>query len=156
MQTAISNELSLVEWYGRGSHENYADRKTSARIGIYQSKVEDLYFPYIRPQENGYRTDVRWVAFTNSKGKGFKIQGSSALCINASFYSKEQYSNEEQVDYKHTFDMKKEEIIYLNVDYKQMGVGGDNSWGAKVHEEYQVLPHEYNYSFILSAIESQD
>jgi len=156
MQTAISTDLNNVEWYGRGPHENYADRKTSARIGVYQSKVEDLYFPYIRPQENGYRTDVRWAAFTNSEGKGFIIQGSPEICFNASYYSKEQYSNEQQVVYKHTYDMKKEDKIYLNVDYKQMGVGGDNSWGAQVHEEYRILPHEYNYSFILRAFESQD
>jgi len=152
MLTEISEDMNKVEWYGRGPHENYADRKTSARIGTYRSIVEDLYFPYIRPQENGYRTDIRWISFTNENGKGIKIEGLPFICFNASFYGPDQYSHSQQVDYKHTIDMTKEDRIYLNVDHKQMGVGGDNSWGAEVHTEYRVLPHEYQYGFVISKL----
>jgi len=152
MQTVISNDMENVEWYGRGPHESYADRETSARIGVYSSKVNDLYFPYIRPQENGYRTDTRYVAFTNAEGEGFIVQGFPEFCFNASHYSRAQYCNEEQVVYQHPFDLVDEDRIYLNIDHKQMGIGGDNSWGAEVHPEYRILPREYFYKFSISPL----
>jgi len=149
MQGVVSPELDQVNWYGRGPHENYSDRKNSAAIAEYVSTVEDLHFPYIRPQENGYRTDVRSLAMFNREGKGFRIIGLPSFCFNAQFYSKNQYCNEEKPCQKHSIDMKKEDRIYLNVDHKQMGVGGDNSWGAQPHEQYRVLPHAYYYEFII-------
>jgi len=152
MQTRISGELSTAEWYGRGPHESYADRKTSARIGKHEMPVNELYFPYIRPQENAYRTDTRWVRFTRKDGFGLSVEGDDPLCFNAQYYGKEQYSNAEKVELKHSFDMKMEKDISLNIDHAQMGVGGDNSWGAMVHEAYRILPHEYYYSFTLSPV----
>jgi len=150
MQTAISPDLNQVNWYGRGPHENYSDRKTSARIGLYSYPVQDLHFDYIRPQENGYRTDVRYAAFVNEKGKGFRISGTPSLCIGAQYYSKSQYCSAAWPCYNHPYDLEKENNISLNIDHKQMGVGGDNSWGAEAHKEYRILPHEYYWSFILS------
>ncbi len=152
MQTRVSGDLSGVEWYGRGPHESYSDRKTSARLGSYEMPVNELYFPYIRPQENGYRTDTRWVSFLREDGTGLRIEGENPICFNAQYYGKGQYSNGEKVELKHTYDMLKESEISLNIDHKQMGVGGDNSWGAMVHEEYRILPHEYYYSFTLSPV----
>jgi len=152
MQTIISENLKNVEWYGRGPHENYSDRKTSASIGIYMSTVEDLHYNYIRPQENGYRTDTRYASFTNNDSIGFSVSGLEMFCFNAQYFAKEQYSNDVEVVYNHTKDLENEGRIYLNIDHKQMGVGGDNSWGARVHEEYRVLPHEYYYSFIISPV----
>lgn len=152
MQCKLSADLSQAEWYGRGPHENYADRKSSARMGLYTMPVSELYFPYIRPQENGYRTDTRWLSMVRKDGTGMKIEGDSPLCFSAQYFSKEQYSNGETLELKHTYDMVKEAQISLNIDHKQMGVGGDNSWGAEVHEEYRVLPHEYYYSFTISPV----
>ncbi len=152
MQTKISKGLQHVNWYGRGPHENYSDRRTSARIGVWSLSVDELFFPYIRPQENGYRTDTRWATFTNDSGKGIRIEGDSPLSFGAQYYAKNQYSNGESLELKHTYDMEKEAHIFLNIDHKQMGVGGDNSWGARVHEEYRVHPHEYYYGFTISPV----
>ncbi len=152
MQTKVPGKLAYAEWYGRGPHENYIDRKTSARFGVWSSEVEELHHAYIRPQENAYRTDTRWVSFTDESGTGFLIQGDTPLCFNAQYYSRDQYCNEPRKDFKHTYDLVKEENITLNIDHKQMGVGGDNSWGARTHEEYRVLPHEYYYSFTIRPV----
>ena len=152
MQTLISGTLENVEWYGRGPHENYSDRKSSARMGVYTSAVKELYFPYIRPQEGGYRTDTRWIRFTNKDGKGMLITGDSPLSFNAKYFGRQQFCNSEELVLNHTFDLKKEEHITLNIDHKQMGVGGDNSWGAEVHQEYRVQAHEYFYGFTISPL----
>jgi beta-galactosidase len=112
--------------------------------------VEDLHYNYIRPQENGYRTDTRWVSFQDLNGEGCIITGISPISFNAQYFGKEQYSNEKKVVYMHPPDLEKEDVIHLNIDHKQMGVGGDNSWGARVHEEYRVMPHEYYFSFIIA------
>jgi len=149
MQAIVSSQLEQVSWYGRGPHENYSDRKSSAAIGKYTSGIADLHFPYIRPQETGYRTDIRSLAIYNKEGKGFQISGLPVFCFNAQYYSKDQYCNEEKPCQHHSCDLKKEDLIYLNIDHKQMGVGGDNSWGARAHEQYRVLPHAYYYEFII-------
>jgi len=153
MQTKVSEALSQVEWYGRGPHENYADRKTSARMGRYTANVARLWFPYIRPQESGYRTDTRWLSLTDASGRGMKISGDSPFCFNAQYYSKEQYSNSPEKKLTHPVDLEKEDRISLNIDHRQMGLGGDNSWGARVHEAYRVLPREYEYSFSIIPIQ---
>jgi len=152
MQTAISPDLNQVNWYGRGPHENYSDRKTSALVGNYSSLVENLHFAYIRPQENGYRTDVRKLKIFTKDGEGFEIIGLPVFSFNAQFYAKKQYCNKAKPCQKHSVDLVKEDRIYLNIDHKQMGVGGDNSWGAQPHEEYRVLPHAYYYDFIIRPV----
>ncbi|WP_372772797.1 glycoside hydrolase family 2 TIM barrel-domain containing protein [Mangrovibacterium sp.] len=149
-ELVIDASLKNVEWYGRGPWENYVDRKSSAFVGIYENTVDGLYFPYIRPQENGYRTDVRWVKFQNDK-VGMTITGDDVLCFGAQYYKKSDYNNEvDKKDYmQHQFDLKKRGEIYLNIDYGMMGVGGDNSWGDEPHLIYQLLPHEYSYGYTI-------
>ncbi|MBE9492500.1 MAG: DUF4981 domain-containing protein, partial [Bacteroidetes bacterium] len=144
-----------MEWYGRGPHENYIDRKTSAFIGLYESKVKDMYHPYIRPQENGNLTDVRWIALTDKKGTGLLIIGKPILSISALFYSIDE------LDYtvsgnKHTTDLKPGKKTFLNIDMKQMGVGGNNSWGAKPLEKYMIQANNYAYSFTLSPLSPKE
>ena len=151
MQTIISSEIDNVNWYGRGPHENYADRKTSARIGQYESTVSQMGFDYIRPQENGYRTDTRSLSLSNENGMGMQIIGQDVFCFNTQQYNRNQYEKSGNL---HPTDLKEEEHHYLNIDHKQMGVGGDNSWGAEIHEEYKVLPHEYYYSFIVRPLKN--
>ncbi len=153
-QLVINANLENVQWYGRGPWENYTDRKTSAFVGIYNNTVDGLYFPYIRPQENGYRTDVRWVKFQNEK-VGITITGDDVLCFGAQYYKKSDYCNEadKKKNLQHQFDLKKRDEIYLNIDYGMMGVGGDNSWGDEPHLIYQLLPHEYYYNYTIKAFE---
>tara|TARA_R110002049_G_scaffold263116_1_gene439265 strand:- start:28862 stop:32008 length:3147 start_codon:yes stop_codon:yes gene_type:complete len=143
----LDDEFNAVKWFGRGPFENYQDRNTSALIGQYESSVSDLYFAYIRPQENGYRTDTRWVSFVNKNGKGIKFEGNPTL----SFSAHHQYNNDfdagETKQQRHTTDILKRDLVNINVDYKQMGVGGDNSWGRMAHEQYQIQPKNLSYTY---------
>lgn len=145
----IKNEYQNVEYFGRGPQENYNDRNTAAFVGDYKAKVKDLYFPYIRPQENGYRTDVRWITFKNDAGKGLKIEGLQLL----GFSTHHQYNNDfdagEVKQQRHTTDIKQRDFVNINIDYKQTGVGGDNSWSPKglAHKEFRVLPGDLKYSY---------
>lgn len=149
-ELVINASLENVEWYGRGPWENYADRKSSAFVGIYENTVDGLYFPYMRPQENGYRTDVRWVKFQNNK-VGMTITGENVLCFGAQFYKKSDYNigANKKDNMQHPFDLKKRDEIYLNIDYGMMGIGGDNSWGEEPHLIYQLLPYEYYYNYTI-------
>ncbi|WKN32485.1 glycoside hydrolase family 2 TIM barrel-domain containing protein [Porifericola rhodea] len=152
-QMKVDGSLSQARWYGRGPHENYSDRKTSALVGKYAMAVEELYFPYIRPQENGYRTDVRWLELTDAQGRGLRFSGAPLFCFNAHYYDRQDFSNEATRQYLHTTDIKKYEDIWLNIDYGQRGVGGDNSWGAHPHTEYKIIPREYYLTYSIQAID---
>lgn len=148
----IKNEYQAVKWLGRGPHESYQDRYTSALVGLYEASVSDLYFPYIRPQENGNRTDVRWVSFTNEDGNGIEISGTELLNFSAYHQYNSDFDAGESKQQRHTTDIKQRDIINVNIDYKQMGVGGDNSWGNMAHKQYQISPQNLNYSYIIRPI----
>jgi beta-galactosidase len=144
-------EFENIIWYGRGPHENYWDRKTGSPVGVYSGKVMDLYHPYIRPQENGNRTDVRWIALINDKGIGLLAVGRPLLSISAHHFIDEDFDPGLEKGQRHTYHLKKRDLVTLKLDYKQMGVGGDTSWGdrARPHPEYRLPVKEYSYSFRL-------
>jgi beta-galactosidase len=165
MQMQLPVEFVNLKWYGRGPHENYIDRKTSADVGIYESTVDDQYVPYIRPQENGYKTDTRWLTLTNDSGTGLLVSGNSLICfaalrnIHDDFESPgklSQYRKDAKSANTHTIDIKPRDLINLNVDFGQMGLGGDNSWGAEIHPQYRLLNKRYEYSFRLRPITRED
>ncbi len=149
----LPSTYNQIEWYGRGPHENYCDRKSSAFLGRYKSQVEDLYHPYIRPQENGQRTDVNWLSCTDPNQKGWLFEGLSKMEFNAQRYTLEDFdfSLGEQ-PFKHTFDLKLHPNITLHLDDKQMGVGGDDSWGAHTHDVYKVWYHKNSFSVLIQAL----
>jgi beta-galactosidase len=151
MRMQIPGEFGTARWFGRGPHENYSDRKTSAFVGHYEKTVDDLYFPYTSPQENGNRTDTRWVSFTDGAGAGIMATGMPLLSWSALYYTQEVLSQEERGD-KHTYDLPKSKEVNVNLDYRQMGLGGDNSWGARPHEQYLLQPGDYHYRFRLSPL----
>ena len=151
MQMEIPKEFNSMEWYGRGPHENYWDRNTSAAVDVYSGLVEDLDFDYIRPQENGNKTDVRWLTFQNKKGMGLLIVGMPTLSVSAWPYTQLQLENA-----NHPYEINNSTGITVNIDYKQMGVGGDNSWGAKTHEKYTLPAKEYEYKFRLRPFSDSD
>ena len=155
---ALPAEFDNITWYGRGPHESYWDRKTSAAVGVYNGKVLDQYHPYIRPQENGNKTDVRWVALTNDNGLGLIAVGMPLLNVSASHFPIENFENGPEKEQHHPFDLKRHDFVILNLDYKQMGVGGDTSWGdrARPHPEYTLFAQEYTYSFRLRPISQKD
>jgi beta-galactosidase len=161
MQMQLPEEYRNLTWYGRGPHENYSDRKTSADVGLYESTVDDQYVPYIRPQENGYKTDTRWLTLTDDNGSGLLVSGNPLICFAAlknlhdDFESPgklSQYRKDAKSANTHTNDVRPRELINLNVDLGQMGVGGDNSWGAEIHPQYRLLDTRYEYSFRLKPI----
>ncbi len=142
MQMEMPKDFNQMKWYGRGPHETYWDRKTSGVVDVYSGLVEELDFEYIRPQENGNKTDVRWMTLQNSDGVGLLFSGMPLLSVSAWPYT--QYDLENA---NHPFEIPNRNTITVNLDYKQMGVGGDNSWGAKTHEKYTLPANEYKYSF---------
>ncbi|HNR42153.1 MAG TPA: glycoside hydrolase family 2 TIM barrel-domain containing protein, partial [Bacteroidales bacterium] len=165
MQMRIPEIYSNLRWFGRGPHENYCDRKTSAFTGLYESSVDDQYVPYIRPQENGYRTDTRWLTLTDEDGNGLLVSGLPMICfaalrnIHDDFESPgrlSQYRRDAKTANTHTNDVNPRDFINLNVDYGQMGVGGDDSWGAEIHPKYRLMDRKYEYSFRMRPVKSGD
>ncbi|MEE8192456.1 MAG: glycoside hydrolase family 2 TIM barrel-domain containing protein [Gemmatimonadales bacterium] len=142
-------EFDHVEWFGRGWHESYWDRKTGAPVGVYRGTVMELYHPYIRPQENGNRTDVRWVALTNDVGVGFLAVGMPTVDFSAFHFLNGDFDEGPRKRGRHTYDLERRDLTTLNLDYRQMGVGGDNSWGARPHEQYTLPVREYSFGYRL-------
>ena len=166
MNLQLAREYENMEWLGRGPQENYCDRNTGALVGLYNGKVKDQYWAYIRPQENGNKTDVRWVAFTNNEGNGLLSIGSPLLSVSAHHNLMEDFESPvrtvgrvyegKEVVNRHTTDVKERNLVSVNLDYKQMGVGGDNSWGARTHKQYLLTDKEYSYSFRLKLVKKGD
>ena len=167
MNFQIPEIYNNVSWYGRGPHENYIDRKDSAFIGIYESLVSDLAFDYSRPQENGYRTETKWLKLTDENGIGLKIYGLPNISFSAHNNTIEDFddgirennpgeelSSRTRIVKKQRkpIDIPKRDFISLNIDLKQMGVGGDNSWGARPLLKYLIQPGNFKYSFIIKPI----
>ena len=117
-------EFHNLSWYGRGPHESYQDRKTGAAIGVYSGTVWEQYHPYVRPHENGNKTDVRWIALTNDEGIGLMAVGMPLLSASAHQFLPQvlKYIPDSQ---RHGNEIKPGDLIRLNIDYQQMGVGGD-------------------------------
>jgi beta-galactosidase len=162
MNLIMPRRFDQMAWLGRGPHESYWDRKTSAFVGLYEGSVADQYWAYLRPQENGNKTDVRWLAITDSNGNGLFFGGMPLLEVSAHHNLQEDFESVERsfnnqpgetpALNRHTTDVKPRDLTSVNVDYKQMGVGGDNSWGAWTHDQYRLTEKEYRYSFRMKAI----
>lgn len=148
----INNEFDNVQWFGRGPFENYQDRKTAALVGNYKASVLDLYFPYIRPQENGYKTENRWVKFTNKNGEGILITAPKHFGFSAHHQYNSDFDEGEQKNQRHTTDIIKRDFVNINIDAVQMGVGGDNSWGSLPHKKYQIEANKMNFSYVIAPI----
>lgn len=145
-QGKIARSLENIEYYGRGPLENYIDRRFGFHTGIYSQNIFDFMEPYVKPQENGNRTDVRWCHLKDSKKQGLLVLADSLLSINAWPYSEEDLHNS-----THTYQLIDNNKITLNIDLIQMGVGGNNTWtevGAPI-EQYRVPSGNYNYTFYL-------
>ncbi len=146
----LNRSFDTMEWFGRGPHENYSDRYTSAFVGLYKGSVWDQYFPYDRPQENGNKIDVRWMSLKDLDSCGLSVQGHPFISTSAYLFPTEDLS---EVDLKkhqrHISDIVDKEMISWNIDFKQMGLGGDTSWGAYPHEQYLIPAKKYEFSFTI-------
>ncbi len=145
-------ETDNVSYYGRGPLENYSDRKFSSFIGKYQYKVSEQSIPYVRPQEFGNRTDVRWLTLTNQKGEGIRVDGLQPLNFSALNYRPEDLDPGFTKKPQHPKDVFKRFDITLAVDLAQCGLGGDNSWGALPHPAYRLTDKKYKYGFVISPV----
>lgn len=159
----VGNEFRLpgmfdqMDWYGRGPHESYWDRKSSAFLGWYESTVGQQYHPYVRAQETGNKTDVQWVRLTDKDGFGLMVSGYPDLYINAQQFDTDLLNHQPQRERNnHGGRISPEEVISLHVDYRQIGLGGDNSWGARTHAAYSLPAREYRYVYMLSPVSKTD
>lgn len=155
----IGNDLQLnkqyrnIEWYGRGPGESYWDRKSASLVGVYKQTVNEQYFPYARPQESGNKSDLRWVNFTNDKGKGLRVTASDSLLNVAALpYSMNDLDPEANKKQYHSGELTARDEIYLHIDLQQIGVQGMDSWGAWPLKEYRLPFANYEYSYWISPI----
>ena len=162
MYMTVDDNFTEVEWYGRGPHESYWDRKTSARAGIYNGEVSKEFHRYPRPQETGNKSDVRWMSISSDNTK-LIVESFDENYLNCSLWP---FSMEEldfvaakdggisasglvPVTARHGADITIGKTVQWNIDHLQMGVGGDTSWGRLVHDEYTIPPGDYSYGFII-------
>ncbi len=151
MVLVLDNQYHNTEYYGRGPLENYIDRKSASFVGLYKSKVDDFYVPYIRPQENGNRTDVRYATFTNEIGSGLNFVSDSApFSFSAHHNPMSDFdSGMTKKSQRHTTDIQPKNAVYLHIDYGQTGVGGDDSWSMNglANDAYKLDVSNASYSF---------
>jgi beta-galactosidase len=146
----LPTDFVNIEWYGRGPWENYWDRKTAAFVGDYSGAIADQYYPYIRPQESGNKTDVRWAKLTREDGSGITIMSTDTLLnIEALPYSPAQLFPGMEKDQTHSEELVPDKYIHLDVDLQQTGVGGINSWGEWPLEKYRLPYKSYSYSYLI-------
>jgi beta-galactosidase len=147
MQLGMPREMDHVTWFGRGPHESYWDRKTSAAVGLYQMRVRGLHYAYGRPQENGNRADVRWVSLTDGDGHGLLAAGEPLVDFSAWHYSQDELERA-----KHDYELRQQGDVTLNIDLRQRGVGGINSWGQYPRPHYRLRDKHYEYKFRLKPV----
>jgi beta-galactosidase/beta-glucuronidase len=143
LQLTLPGEFERFTWYGRGPHENYVDRKDSAKVGIYTGSVMEQYVPYVFPQENGNKSDVRWAALTDLRGVGLVAIAQPLLNVSAHYFTPEDFTAA-----AHTYELKAREDITLNLDYEQDGLGS-NSCGPVPLDKYKLQAGEYEFSLRL-------
>ncbi len=152
MRWELPTTMDNLQYFGRGPQENYVDRKSGAFVGQYSGKVADQYFNYVRPQENGYKTDVRWFALSNGNGIGMKISSENPLGFSALQNPIEDFDQETHADFRHTNDIVPRDGIFITTDLKMMGVAGDNSWGARPYEKYSIPANNYKFKFTIEPV----
>lgn len=151
MTFQVPTSFNNIQYYGRGPFENYSDRKTASFVGIYSSTVENMYTPYVRPQENGYRTNVRWLKITNNEGVGLRISGDPDLGFSALRFTYDDLKGFEHKG-KHGNLLDQRKLIEVNIDFKQSGVGGDDSWWSWPMEKYLIKSGIYSWSYTIVPI----
>jgi len=161
MQMVLNGQFENLTWFGRGPHESYWDRKTSARISLYKSRVIDQIHHYSRPQENANKADVRWFALQNGSTTGLLVVSDGVINASAWPYLQKDIdfvvgqdgsasaSGLVPVTTKHGAEVPMRDLVTVNIDHLQMGVGGDTSWGRPVHKQYTIPAQNYQYRFTL-------
>lgn len=154
MNLQLGGAFNQLEWFGRGPHENYSDRKTSAAVGRYKSTVAEQYHDYSRPQETGNKSDVRWFTLRDAAGHGVAFAGEGLLGFSALpvLQSDLDHDRSEAQPNKHGGLVPFRDLVSINVDHLQMGLGGDNSWGALPLAKYRIPAREYSWRFRMAPL----
>jgi beta-galactosidase len=155
MQLQMPGEYDEVEYYGRGPVENYIDRNSSEFIGVYNNKVADEYYPYVRPQESGNHTDVRWFRVKNKQGRGLEFYSNAPMEASALNYLTEDLDDGPVKDKKigrHSGDLIPRQQTQVHIQQRQYGLGCVNSWGAIPRPEYRLPYKDYDFTFVVRPI----
>ncbi|MCX6237985.1 MAG: DUF4981 domain-containing protein [Bacteroidia bacterium] len=151
MTCGIADDFRQITWYGRGLYENYIDRRYGSDVGIYSLPIDRFMEPYVKPQENGNRTDIRWMFLSNKSQQGMIVVADSLLSMSAWPYNQAAYKTA-----RHFNELKESGYVTLNIDLIQMGVGGNDSWSevAQPVEQYRVKAKNYSYSFYILPVKA--
>ncbi|MFY7899644.1 MAG: glycoside hydrolase family 2 TIM barrel-domain containing protein [Chitinophagaceae bacterium] len=153
MRFTMPKEYTQIDFYGRGPWENYSDRNTAAFLGVYKQTIADQFVSnYIRPQENGYKTDIRWVQLYNQQSVGIKISGLQPICFSALPYMTEDLDPGVTKKQQHPSNLNERKFTTVHIDLNQRGVGGDNSWGALPHKQYLLTNKSYSYTYTIEPV----
>ena len=145
-------QMDNSTFYGRGPIENYIDRKGSQNVGIYTHTAEEQFFPYIRPQETGTKSDIRWWQQTDKAGKGFRITSGNLFSASALHYSIDDLDDGEEKEQRHSYEVPQSKYTELCIDKEQFGVGGENSWGAWPLPQHRLGYADKTFSFVISPV----
>ena len=155
MQLQMPKEFDAISYYGRGPVENYIDRNSSEFIGVYENKVANEYYPYVRPQESGNHTDVRWFRVVNAAGNGLEFYSNAPMEASALNYLTEDLddgASKDKVIGRHSGDLIERPLTQVHIQQRQMGLGCVNSWGAWPRAEYQMPYKDYDFTFAIRPI----
>ena len=147
LTTVMTGGFDTVEWFGRGPHESYVDRWTGAAVGRYTARTAEQHFGYVRPQETGNKVDIRWLGIRNADGDGLLVARADRLLSVSALALLNEDLDYRPGGQRHAADIAPRDLTTLNVDWRQMGVGGDNSWGATPHPQYMIESQAIQWSF---------
>ncbi len=151
LELVLPGAFGQLTWYGRGPHENYADRQRGAAVGLYRSTVAEQFTPYVYPSECGGKQDVRWLALTDAQGDGLMVCGADLFHFDALHYTIQDLAAA-----GHLHRLTPRQAVILHLDGRHMGVGGDDGWMSTVHPEFLIYPGRYRYTLCLRPVTSQD
>lgn len=153
MQMQMPKSFETIEYYGRGPIENYSDRNHVTDLGLYRQSVDEQFYSYIRPQETGTKTDIRWWKQLNSAGRGLQIVAEAPFSASALHYTIESLDDGWDKGQSHSPEVKQADLTNLCIDKAQMGLGCVNSWGAWPLQQYQLPYGDYEFTFILTPVQ---
>jgi beta-galactosidase len=149
MRMELPGSFRHLQWFGLGPQETYQDREAGARVGHFSGLVSDQLHPYVRPQETGNKTGMRWLALENDQGVGVLVMGDTLLSASALDVTQEDLDEGPQKSGRHAADLVRRDLVALNVDWRQMGLAGNDSWGATALPPYTLPYGEYTVRFLL-------
>ena len=155
VQLQMPKQYDEVMYYGRGPVENYCDRNSSEFIGLYNNKVSDEYYPYVRPQESGNHTDVRWFRVQDKQGRGLEFYSNAPIEASALHFLTEDLDDGATKDKKidrHSGDLIERPLTQVHIQQRQMGLGCVNSWGAWPRQEYMLPYKDYDFTFVIKPL----